>query len=193
MRQLKTFMRNRKKEMLACGPCECRTLQCWRYANENCGCGEWENSPTARYIFKDWDWTILKTGIVNDLETPIPPEDPTRESTAQYDYTFTGWKPKVKKITKDTTYTAKYEESVRSYTVIIASNDATMWIVDESSLIVEYWTALSENGNVLTIDTVDVTATAEAWYSFSSWTDGDWNALPATITWDITIIANFTV
>lgn len=39
MRQLKTFMRNRKKEMLACGPCECRTLQCWRYANENCGCG----------------------------------------------------------------------------------------------------------------------------------------------------------
>ena len=40
MRSLKTFMRNRKKEMLGCGPCECRTLQCWRYANENCGCGE---------------------------------------------------------------------------------------------------------------------------------------------------------
>lgn len=40
MRQLKTFMRNRKAEMLWCGPCECRTLQCWRYANENCGCGE---------------------------------------------------------------------------------------------------------------------------------------------------------
>lgn len=33
-------MRNRKAEMLACGPCECRTLQCWRYANENCGCGD---------------------------------------------------------------------------------------------------------------------------------------------------------
>lgn len=44
MRQLKTFMRNRKKEMLACGPCECRTLQCWRYANENCGCGENSNN-----------------------------------------------------------------------------------------------------------------------------------------------------
>lgn len=40
MRQLKTFMRNRKKEMLWCGPCECRTLQCRRYANENCGCRE---------------------------------------------------------------------------------------------------------------------------------------------------------
>lgn len=80
-----------------------------------------------------------------------------------------------------------------TYTVTIASNDATMWTVDESSLIVEYWTAISENDNVLTIDTVNVTATAEAWYSFSNWADGDWNALPATITWDITIIANFTV
>lgn len=40
MRALKTFMRNRKADMLWCGPCECRTLQCWRYANENCGCGE---------------------------------------------------------------------------------------------------------------------------------------------------------
>ena len=44
MRALKTFMRNRKKEMLWCGPCECRTLQCRRYANENCGCGEWGSS-----------------------------------------------------------------------------------------------------------------------------------------------------
>ena len=44
MRALKTFMRNRKAEMLWCGPCECRTLQCWRYANENCGCGEGKSS-----------------------------------------------------------------------------------------------------------------------------------------------------
>lgn len=50
MRQLKTFMRNRKKEMLACGPCECRTLQCWRYANENCGCGEWGSEPEPTVV-----------------------------------------------------------------------------------------------------------------------------------------------
>lgn len=192
MRQIKNFM-EAKRPMWNCNECKCITMQCWKENEAFCGCGEWENSPTARYTFKDWDWTILKTGVVNDLETPIPPEDPTRESTAQYDYTFTGWKPKVKKITKDTTYTAKYEESIRSYTITIISNDDNMWTVDESSLIVEYWTALSENSNVLTIDTVDVTATAEAWYSFSNWTDGNWNALPAAITWDITIIANFTV
>lgn len=53
MRQLKTFMRNRKAEMLWCGPCECRTLQCWRYANENCGCGE--NIDAERLIRDDFE------------------------------------------------------------------------------------------------------------------------------------------
>lgn len=40
MRQLRTFMQNRKKEMLNCGSCECKTLQCWRDDNKNCGCWE---------------------------------------------------------------------------------------------------------------------------------------------------------
>lgn len=53
MRQLKTFMRKRKKEMLACGPCECRTLQCWRYANENCGCGEAPEETWILVTFND--------------------------------------------------------------------------------------------------------------------------------------------
>lgn len=52
MRALKTFLRNRKAEMLWCGPCECRTLQCWRYANENCGCGE-NKSWLPNYVSVD--------------------------------------------------------------------------------------------------------------------------------------------
>lgn len=64
MRQLKTFMRNRKAEMLWCGPCECRTLQCWRYANENCGCGEengleWRAERGQIFLTLDWEsWLI---------------------------------------------------------------------------------------------------------------------------------------
>lgn len=86
MRQLKTFMRNRKKEMLACGPCECRTLQCWRYANENCGCGEsptppvpevhvesiWQ--PSVDYIeIVEWDYDITTTFTYSpaDAHNPI--------------------------------------------------------------------------------------------------------------------------
>lgn len=42
-RQLKQFFRNRKKEMLACWDCECRTLHCRREAN--CICDEWDTPP----------------------------------------------------------------------------------------------------------------------------------------------------
>ena len=80
-----------------------------------------------------------------------------------------------------------------TYTVTIASNDSDMWSVDTEELIVEEGASITTNNNILTIDTVDVTATAETWYSFSNWTDEGWNTLPATVTWDITIVANFTV
>jgi hypothetical protein len=66
-----------------------------------------EDWDEATYTFKDYDDTVLKTGKVKDWETPVAPEDPTRDG-----YTFTGWKPKVKAIYKDTTYKAQYEENL---------------------------------------------------------------------------------
>lgn len=63
-----------------------------------------EDWDEATYTFKDYDETVLKTGKVKDWETPVAPTDPTREG-----YIFKGWKPKVKAIYKDTTYTAQYE------------------------------------------------------------------------------------
>ena len=63
MRQLKTFMRNRKAEMLWCGPCVCRTLQCWRYASENCWCGE---GATEDMINSILNW-FKNTSVYNDL------------------------------------------------------------------------------------------------------------------------------
>lgn len=64
MRQLKTFMRNRKAEMLWCGPCECRTLQCWRYANENCGCGE------GSWGLQPWNKTYV-SGVPSNLHIKL--------------------------------------------------------------------------------------------------------------------------
>ena len=71
-----------------------------------------EDWDEATYTFKDYDETVLKTGKVKDWETPVAPEDPTRKG-----YTFTGWKPKVKAIYKDTTYTAQYEENMHTVTI----------------------------------------------------------------------------
>lgn len=68
MRQLKQFLRNRKKEMLACGPCQCRTLSCWRYANENCGCWDatiWD----MRSYAENWFATSELMQNVTDPDT----------------------------------------------------------------------------------------------------------------------------
>lgn len=65
-RQLKTFLRNRKAEMLWCGPCECRTLQCWRYANENCGCGESKPSLPNKFKVRENSENLFLTSLFNE-------------------------------------------------------------------------------------------------------------------------------
>lgn len=49
--------------MLGCGPCVCRTLQCRRYASENCGCWEGSTEDITNYILNWFQWT----SVFNDL------------------------------------------------------------------------------------------------------------------------------
>lgn len=49
--------------MLGCGPCVCRTLQCRRYASENCGCWEGYTEDITNYILNWFKWT----SVFNDL------------------------------------------------------------------------------------------------------------------------------
>lgn len=79
-----------------------------------------------------------------------------------------------------------------TYTVTITTNDATYGTVDVNTVEVEWWTSISALDNVLTVWTTDITATAEAGYTFDWWTV-DWWALPSTVDADITVVANFTV
>lgn len=80
-----------------------------------------------------------------------------------------------------------------TYTVTITVNDDTMWSVDVTSLIVEEWTTIIANNNILTIDTTNITAAAATGYEFSAWVDDNWDPLPASVSWDITIVATFEV
>ena len=68
MRALKTFMRNRKAEMLGCWECKCRTLQCWRFADEFCNCGDatiWD----MRSYAENWFATSELMQNVTDPDT----------------------------------------------------------------------------------------------------------------------------
>lgn len=79
-----------------------------------------------------------------------------------------------------------------TYTVTITTNDDTYGTVDVNTVEVEWWTSISALDNVLTVWTTDITATAEAGYTFDWWTV-DWWALPSVVDDDITVVANFAV
>ena len=69
--------------------------------------------------WKDYDGTVLD--VNEHVQSGDTPScfwgDPYRSSTAEYNYSFSGWSPKVVPATKDTEYIATYERTDRKYTV----------------------------------------------------------------------------
>ena len=84
--------------------------------------------------FLDWDNAVLKSTSVEYGAMPTKPADPTRESTAQYDYVFQGWTPKVDTVTGEATYKAVYLSELRKYTITWLNYDGTVIETDEGIL-----------------------------------------------------------
>lgn len=146
--------------------------------NEPTDLYNWDSGDEVAYTFKDYDGTVLKTGKVDEWQTPTPPADPTREATAQYTYTFAWWNPTVWKITKKTTYTATYTATVNQYTITFVDEDGTTEL-DEQTL--DYWATPVYAGETPTKE-----ATAQYTYTFSGWTPEI-----AEVTWDATYTATY--
>ena len=97
-------------------------------------------------------------------------------------------------------FTATFKEapSTPVYDITIETDGTGYGTVDVPAINdVEEGTAITVSGNTLTVGETTVTATATAGsygysYAFSSWTDGEGNALPETVTEDLTVRANFT-
>lgn len=142
--------------------------------------------------FVDEDWTTeLDSQELDYWATPVyAGETPTKESTAQYTYTFSWWTPTIATVTADATYTATYESTPRNYTVTIEPNDDTMGSVTTESVVVAYGTAISASWTTLTIWWAECTAIAEEWYVFVSYNVA-WESLPESVTWDLAITATF--
>jgi uncharacterized repeat protein (TIGR02543 family) len=84
------------------------------------------NAQMFTIIFKNEDGAELQTSQVAYDETPVySGTTPTKESTAQYNYTFSGWNPAITPVTREATYTAQFTETLRTYYVLFADYDGT--------------------------------------------------------------------
>ena len=79
--------------------------------------------------FLDYDGTTIDSSkVLSGLSVTVP-DNPEKESTAQYNYSFIGWYKGEVQITdfsniqEDLTVTAKYSETVRTYTVTFVDHD----------------------------------------------------------------------
>ncbi len=140
------------------------------------------NVTPCTVTWKDGDDNVLKTEQVPYGTTPSYTGDtPTKESTAQYTYTFSGWSPTPAAVTEDTTYTAQFTQSERTFTVTWKNYDGTTLETDEN---VAYGSKPQYDGETPTRE-----AEGDTTYAFSGWspliTD------ETTITDDTTYTARF--
>ena len=84
------------------------------------------DESTRKYVitFKDGNGNVLKTDSVAYGTKPIYTSDiPTKTSTAQYSYTFSGWSPALTEVTGNTTYVAQFIQVDREYTITFVDDE----------------------------------------------------------------------
>ena len=76
--------------------------------------------------FYNWNGEVLQSSMVNYGEMPVyNSATPTRESDAQYTYTFTGWGD-MSVVTGNQSYTAQYEATLNQYEVTFYNWDGSI-------------------------------------------------------------------
>lgn|GEM_PF-398731 len=73
---------------------------------------------TYNVIWQNYDGTELANEVYEYGDLPTyKGESPTRASSEMHDYTFAGWTPTVNTVTREITYIAVYDETLRKYNV----------------------------------------------------------------------------
>ena len=120
------------------------------------------SQTTNKYTITFMNGTdILQTGEVEYGETPVyTAVTPTKDATAQYTYTFTGWDKEIASVTGDETYTAQFSSEVNKYVITFLNYDGT-----------ELQTGDVEYGVVPTYTSAIPTkpADAQGTYTFAGW------------------------
>lgn len=130
---------------------------------------------TYTITFKNEDGTILQASSVAYGDMPkYTGATPTKASTAEYSYAFSGWSPSLAAVTGAATYTAKFTATKRTYAITVNAGEGG---------------SVSGDGTYPYGSTVQITATAKEGWEFKGWSDGNTDN-PRTIT--VTGVATYT-
>ena len=122
---------------------------------------QWTAIPKYTVTWKNYDGEVIKTDE-NVIEGTIPEyegDEPEREKTEEFIFTFIGWDKTPEAIEGDVEFTAVYQETKRVYDIT--------WKMDDGTLI---GTTTVEYGEIPTHEDVTKKATDEKTYVFSGWT-----------------------
>ncbi len=133
--------------------------------------------------FENEDHSVLQNTAFAYGSTPVySGATPTKAETAQYTYTFAGWTPAITTVTGAATYTATYNQTVRSYTVTFVRNGHGS--TNPASQLVEYGSKVTDP--VYDVANYDV----EGWYDDAI--DGTkWNFATDVVTGPLTLYAHW--
>ena len=106
----------------------------------------------------DEDGSLLREDTVKYGEMPEYGENPTKEATDEYTYTFDKWTPELEAVTKDATYQATYTKEANTYTLTY-DLDGGEWTEATNEFPYEY---------KATVKVVKTVPTREG-YKFSGW------------------------
>ena len=111
--------------------------------------------------FNNYDGTELQSGKLDYGSMPAyTGATPVKLATAQYTYTFKGWKPEVVAVTGDAVYTAEFDSVVNQYTITFINYDGT----ELQSGKLDYGAMPAYNGA-----TPQKLATTQYTYNFKGW------------------------
>lgn len=81
----------------------------------------YEEKPKYTVTWKNYDGTVLETdtGVYEGTSPSYNSSTPTRPTTKEYVYTFSGWDRTLSAVTSNVTYTAQFTAADRLYEVIV--------------------------------------------------------------------------